>query len=341
MAARIIGVGKYLPERIMTNQELEGMVDTSDQWIVERTGIRERRIAADDEGCASLGAEAARMAVRTAGLLPADIDLVICATCTPDGFMPASASLIQHAIGATRAAAFDINAVCTGFVVALATATQFINAGVYERVLVVGSEVVSRILNWQDRGTCILFGDGAGAVVLERGESGGAGSFVLKSDGAGAGLLYAPGPAAAPVSPLEAEGYFVNMDGREVFKFAVRAMDEVVRQSASLAGISVSDIDYVIPHQANQRIIVAAAKSLGVPEERLVSNLSRYGNTSSATIPIALCETWEEGRLHEGDNLMLVAFGAGLTWGAGLVQWSGLGSKLRRRREVAASFLLS
>jgi len=328
MAARIIGVGKYLPQRVLTNRDLEKLVATSDDWIVERTGIRERRMAADHEGAASMGAEAARMALKTAGLHAGDIDLVICATCTPDGFMPASASLIQHAIGATNAAAFDVNAICVGFVAALATGAQFINAGVYQRVLVVGSEVISRILNWQDRGTCILFGDGAGAVVLERAESGGAGSFVLKSDGSGSGLLYARGPASPPDWMPQAEGYCVTMDGREIFKFAVRAMEEASRQALSMAGLGVSDVDYVIPHQANQRIIAAVGKALGVPEERMVSNVESYGNTSSATIPIALCEAWEDGRLQPGNRLVLVAFGGGLVWGASVVEWTGLGSSL-------------
>jgi 3-oxoacyl-[acyl-carrier-protein] synthase-3 len=326
VAARIIGVGKHLPAHVLTNDDLEKMVETSDQWIVDRTGIRERRIAAQDESSATLGAEASRMALETAGIDPESIDLVVCATCTPDGMFPATASLIQDAIGARRAAAFDVNAACTGFLAALATGSQFIDSGLYQRILVVGAEVFSRIIDWTDRGTCVLFGDGAGAVVLERGENGGIGSLILKSDGAGAKLLYARGPASAQRSPLVAEGFCVVMDGREIFKLAVRAMEEASLQAVAAAGLSVEDVSLVIPHQANQRITAAVAKGLGVPLERVYSNVERYGNTSSASIPVALCEAWEEGRLNAGDQLLLVAFGGGLVWGASVVEWTGLGA---------------
>jgi 3-oxoacyl-[acyl-carrier-protein] synthase-3 len=241
---------------------------------------------------------------------------------------PASASLIQDALGAYSAAAFDINAACTGFLAALATATQFINAGVYERILVVGAEVLSRIIDWSDRATCVLFGDGAGAVVLERGETGGVGPIVLKSDGAGAPLLFARGPASAPSSVAQNEGFCIVMDGREVFKFAVRAMEEVTRQAIAQAGLTVEDIDFVVPHQANQRIISAVGKAMNLAPERMISNVEKYGNTSSASIPVALCEAWEEGRLKPGDRLALVAFGGGLVWGASVVEWTGLGSRL-------------
>ena len=322
MAARIVGVGKYLPSKVLTNADLERIVETSDEWIVERTGIRERHIAADDETTATMGARAARMALETAGIAPEQVDLIVCATLSPDGMFPASASLIQDEIGAGNAAAFDVNAACTGFVVALATATQFINAGVYERVLVVGAEAISRILDWTDRGTCILFGDGAGAVVLEQAESGGPSAFVLKSDGSGANLLYARGPASAPSSFLKAESYNIVMDGREVFKFAVRSIEEVSRQSIALAGLTNDDIAYLIPHQANHRIMTAYTKALGMPQERLISNVDKYGNTSSASIPIALCEAWEEGRLTPGDKLVITAVGGGTErldgrWGRG------------------------
>jgi 3-oxoacyl-[acyl-carrier-protein] synthase-3 len=308
----------------MTNADLEQLVDTNDQWIVERTGIRERHIAADNETSGTMGAEAARMALRTAGLQASDIDLVICATCTPDGMFPGSSAIIQHAIGATNAGAFDVSAACTGFVSAFTVGAQFIDSGIYNRVLVVGSEVYSRILNWSDRGTCILFGDGAGAVVLERGDTGASG-FVLKSDGAAAHLLYARGPASSPASMADAEGYYVFMNGREVFKYAVRAMEDVTRQSVAAAGLAVDDITWVVPHQANQRILDAYAKGLGLPNERIVSNLASYGNTSSATIPIAMCEAWEDGRIKAGDNVVITAIGGGLTWGACTVRWSGLG----------------
>jgi 3-oxoacyl-[acyl-carrier-protein] synthase-3 len=264
------------------------------------------------------------MALRSAGLDADSIDLVICASCSPDGLFPATASLIQDAIGARNAAAFDVNAACVGFVAALATGTQFINAGVYERVLVVGSEVLSRIVDWTDRTTCVLFGDGAGAVVLERAETGGTRSFVMKSDGAAARMLYARGPASPPTA-VEADGFCIVMDGREVFRFAVRAMEDVSRQAIGEAGLSVDDIAYVIPHQANQRIIAAVARSMNLPPERMFSNVERYGNTSSASIPVALCEAWEEGRLRPGDNIAFVAFGGGLVWGASIVEWTGLG----------------
>ena len=328
MAARIVGVGKYLPSKVLTNADLERMVETSNEWIVDRTGIRERRLAADDESTASMGTAAARMALQTAGLRGDQIDLIICATCSPDGMFPASASLIQEALGASSAAAFDINAACTGFLAAMATATQFINAGVYERVLVVGAEVLSRIIDWSDRTTCVLFGDGAGAVVLERGETGGVGPFVLRSDGAGARLLYARGPASSPNDIAQSEGFCIVMDGREVFKFAVRAMEEVTRQAIGQAGLTVEDIDFVVPHQANQRIISAVGKAMNVSPERMISNVEKYGNTSSASIPVALCEAWEEGRFKPGDRIALVAFGGGLVWGASLVEWTGLGSRL-------------
>jgi 3-oxoacyl-[acyl-carrier-protein] synthase-3 len=334
MAARIVGVGKYLPKRVLTNFDLEKTVETSDQWIRDRTGIRERRIAAPDETTATLGTQAGRMALETAGLTPNDLDLIVCATLSPDGMFPASASLIQEELGARRAAAFDVNAACTGYIAALATATGFINAGVYERVLVVGAEVTSRIIDWTDRTTCVLFGDGAGAIVLERGEGGGVQSLVLKSDGAGAHLLYARGPASSPASLAETEGYCIVMDGREVFRFAVRAMEESSREAIDQAGLAIDDIAYVVPHQANQRIMSAVAKNLGLPPERLVSNVEKYGNTSSASIPIALCEAWEEGKLQDGDNLVVVAFGGGLAWGASVIEWTGIGSRRRVSAEA-------
>src|SRR3954452_5856561 len=228
-----------------------------------------------------MGAEAARMALRTAGLEASDIYLVICATCTPDGMFPGSSAIIQHAIGATHAGAFDVSAACTGFVSAFTVGAQFIDSGVYNRVLVVGSEVYSRILNWSDRSTCILFGDGAGAVVLERGDVG-AGGFVLKSDGSQAHLLYTRGPASAAASMTEVEGYYVVLNGSEGFKYGVPGKDEVTRKSVAGAGLAVDDITWVVPHQANQRILNAYAKVLGLPDERVVSNLASYGNTSSA-----------------------------------------------------------
>jgi 3-oxoacyl-[acyl-carrier-protein] synthase-3 len=273
-----------------------------------------------------MGANAARMALETAGIAADQVDLIVCATLSPDGMFPASASLIQDDIGARNAGAFDVNAACNGFVVALATATQFINAGVYERVLVVGAEAVSRIIDWTDRSTCILFGDGAGALLLEKAASGGPSAFVLKSDGAGASLLYARGPASAPASALKAESYCIVMDGREVFRFAVRSMEDVSRQSIAQAGLTNDDIAYLVPHQANQRIMTAYAKALGFSPDRLISNVDKYGNTSSASIPLALCEAWEEGRLKPGDKLVVSAVGGGLSWGAAIIEWTGIGS---------------
>jgi len=334
MTVRITGVGKHLPARILSNADLEKMVDTSDQWIVERTGIRERRLAAPDESAASMGTQAARMALQTAGIRGDEIDLIVCATCTPDGMFPATACLIQDAIGARGATAFDVNAACTGFIAALTTAAQFIDASSKRRALVIGSEVFSRIIDWTDRSTCVLFGDGAGAVILEAADGKGPTPFVLKSDGAGYKLLYARGPASPRSSPIESEGFCIVMDGREVFRFAVRAMEEACRQVLDVAGLSIDDATYIVPHQANQRIITAVGKSLGVPPERMIVNLEKYGNTSSASIPLALCEAWEEGRLKEGDNLILVAFGGGLAWGASIVEWAKLGSEQHGARQA-------
>jgi 3-oxoacyl-[acyl-carrier-protein] synthase-3 len=257
------------------------------------------------------------------------IQLVVCATCSGDNIFPATASLIQQAIGAHRAGAFDVNAACTGFMTALATGVQFIEGGMYERVLVVGSDVLSRFLDWTDRSTCILFGDGAGAVVLQKGESGGASSFVIESDGSTADLLYVRGPGGAPATLLESESFCIRMNGPEVFKYAVRAMEDATRKSVAAAGLEVSDIDYLLPHQANLRIMSAVMKGLGLPASRLLCNVGRYGNTSAASIPIALCEAWEEGRLKRGDKLALVAVGGGLVWSASIVEWTGLGSELR------------
>jgi 3-oxoacyl-[acyl-carrier-protein] synthase-3 len=322
--ARIAGIGKYLPQRIMTNLDLEKMVETSDTWIQERTGVRERHIAADHETASTMGIEAAKQALAQAAIDPADLDLIICATTTPDGMFPAAASLIQDGLGARHAGAFDINAACVGFLSALATASQFIESGTYKRALVVGSEVLSRIVDWTDRGTCVLFGDGAGAVVLEASDRGGPLSFVLHSDGSGAAALYATGPCSA-AEAAAAKRYYIAMDGRHIFKFAVKAMEQATREAVASAGLTVKDIDLLIPHQANMRIIDATAKALDLPPERTVVNVDRCGNTSSASIPMALREAWEQGRLHEGDRVVFVAFGGGLVWGAMLLEWAPVG----------------
>jgi 3-oxoacyl-[acyl-carrier-protein] synthase-3 len=324
MGARIAGIGKALPARILTNADLEKMVETSDEWITERTGIKQRRIAGDGETTATLGAEAARGALQTAGLEASDIDLVICGTVTPDWQFPSTASLIQDMLGARNAGAFDVNAACVGFLSGYSAAAGMINGGICRRVLVVGSETLSRIVNWQDRSTCVIFGDGAGAVVLEASESGGPASVVLRSDGSLGRILYARG-SATPMTATDAEGFCIVMDGREIFKVAVRAMEDAARQAIGDAGLRLEDIDYVVPHQANARIIASVVKGLGLPPEKVIINVSKYGNTSSASIPLALCEAWEEGRLQPGDNLVLVAFGGGLAWGATVVEWTGLG----------------
>ena len=323
---RITGLGHYLPERVLSNADLERMIDTTDEWIVERTGIRERRIAAPEESSSSLGAEAARRALASAELEAGDIDLVVVGTSTPDGMFPAAASRVQHAIGAKHAAAFDVNAACAGFLAALSTGSQFVAAGGAQRALVIGAETMSRIVDWRDRGTCVLFGDGAGALVVERAEPGQPGaleSFIMRSDGGLADLLYAGGPAA-PVTEGPALEARIVMDGRNVFRQAVTAMSQTASDALERAGLSIDDVALCVPHQANARIIDAIGRNLGLPSERVFVNLERYGNTSSASIPIALSEASSEGRLQPGDHVLLVAFGGGLSWGAIVVEWSGV-----------------
>jgi 3-oxoacyl-[acyl-carrier-protein] synthase-3 len=333
--ARIAGTGKYLPERVLTNFDLERMVETSDRWIQERTGIRERHMAADDETASTMAEQAGRMALAQAELEPNDLDLVIVSTTTPDGMFPSTASLVQDRLGAKRAGAFDINAACVGFVTAVATASQFIQSGAYKRVLVAGSDVLSRIVDWEDRGTCVLFADGAGAVVLEAADRGGPLSFVFHSDGAGADALYAHGPCGRAADTVDAR-YLITMDGRQIFKFAVHAMESATREAVREAGMTLDDIDLLIPHQANLRIIAATAKALGLPMEKTMVNVERYGNTSSASIPIALREAWEEGRLHDGDRVVFVGFGGGLAWGALVLEWTAVGAKIVASAQEAA-----
>ena len=322
--ARISGLGKYLPEKILTNADLEKLVDTSDAWIQERTGIRERRIAADNESASTMAIEAARQALEQAEIDPADLDLVIVATTSPDGLFPATASLVQNGLGAGRAGAFDVNAACVGFLSGLATGAQFIETGAYKRVLVIGTEVLSRIVDWTDRGTCLLFADAAGAVVLEASDRGGPLSFVLHSDGSGADKLFAHGPATRK-DIADRDCHFISMDGRHIFKFAVQAMESAAREAIDKAGLEIDDIDLLVPHQANLRIIRATAKALGLPEERAMINVDRYGNTSSASIPVALREAWEQGRLHDGDRVVLMTFGGGLAWGSMVLDWAPVG----------------
>jgi 3-oxoacyl-[acyl-carrier-protein] synthase-3 len=312
----------------MTNSELAELVDTSDEWIRARTGIGERRIAAPEETTCSLAVNAARAALDKAGARPEDLDMVIVATCTPDyANMPATASLVQHALGARRAAAMDMNAVCSGFMYALATASQFIVSGAYRSVLVVGAEVFTRILDWQDRSTCVLFGDGAGAVVLQPTyAAGGLLSFVLGSDGAGACSLYVPaGGSRQPTSAATVadRAHYVKMEGREVFRFATRVLPESVVQALHAAKLTTEDVDVLIPHQANTRIIDHAVRRLKVPESSVFSNVERYGNTSAASIPVALCEAVEEGLVVPGSTVVMSGFGAGLSWGTVVWKWHG------------------
>lgn len=335
--AKIAGWGKYVPERVLTNHELEQMVDTSDEWITSRTGIRERRLVADHEGTASMVLAASKEALRRAGVDGSAVQLVIVATVSPDYQFPAVACLLQAALEA-QAGAFDLQAGCSGFVYALITGLQFIRSGVYDRVLVAGGDTLSRLLDWSDRSTCVLFGDGAGAVYLE--STAGPGDFLsaeLGSEGSNPAALYmdsiarpratcAPpavdnGPGLLPA--LASEARYVMMDGREVFRFASRILGDAVRRVTEDAGWSLSDIDAVIPHQANLRIIQAASKTLGIPLERFYVNVDRYGNTSNGSVPVALCEAVEAGAIQPGCRVILASFGAGLTWAATAVRWGG------------------
>ncbi len=313
-----------MPARILTNSDLEKMVDTSDQWIVERTGIRERRIAAEGETTSGLAAEAARRALEDAGVGAADVDLIIVATVTPDMPFPACSCLVQAKIGAARASAFDLNAGCTGFVYALSVASDLVAAGSHDNVLVIGADTLSRIVNWRDRNTCVLFGDGAGAALVRPMEAGtGFEAFVLGADGTRADVLTLPAGGSARPASYETvdEGlHYIHMQGNQVYRFAVRIMVEATRQVLDQAGLEDRDIACVIPHQANQRLIDLAAERLGAPE-RVYSNVARFGNTSAASIPIALDEAVRTGRVKEGDRVLLVAFGAGLTWGSAVLRW--------------------
>ncbi len=322
---QIIGWGKALPERVLTNDELSHMVDTSDGWIRERTGILERRIAGEGETTASLAIEAARRALDMAAFDPVDLDLIIVATVTPEYLFPATACLVQDALGASKAAAFDLSAGCTGFIYGLALATQGIKAGAYDHALVIGAETLSRIVNWRDRRTCVLFGDGAGAALLGASSApGGVLTTLLGADGSGAELLILPAGGSRHPATLEtaANGlHYLQMDGRKVFRFATRIIPQATREALSRAGLPLEHLELLIPHQANQRIIEASAQRLGLPLERIFTNLERYGNTSAASIPIALCEALEAGRVQVGDHLALVGFGAGLTWGAAVIEW--------------------
>ncbi|BAF59926.1 3-oxoacyl-(acyl-carrier-protein) synthase III [Pelotomaculum thermopropionicum SI] len=323
--AGIAGVGCYLPDRVLTNAHLEEMVETSDEWIITRSGIRERRIASPDQATSDLAVIAAGRALAAAGIGPEEVDMVIVATNTPDMFFPATACLVQDRIGAKRAGAFDLAAGCTGFIYAMAVGSQFISTGASRTVLVIGAETLSRVTNWEDRNTCVLFGDGAGAVVLRpSADESGILAFKLYSDGSKGPLLMMPaGGSRRPATreTVEEKLHYIHMNGREVFKFAVRIMEDAVAEVLDATGLKESEVDFFIPHQANIRIIDSAAKRLGLPMDKVLVNVDRYGNTSTASIPLALEEAWRGGRIKKGDNIVMVGFGAGLTWGAMVIRW--------------------
>jgi 3-oxoacyl-[acyl-carrier-protein] synthase-3 len=309
----IVGTGSFLPGPPVTNDELAKRVDTSDTWIRERTGIAARHIADASQASSDLALEASRNALSAAGLAATDIDLIVVATSTPDYIFPSTACLLQRKLGSTTGAAFDLQAVCSGFAYALATADSFIRSGQVKRALVVGAEVFSRILDWNDRGTCVLFGDGAGAVVLAAGDAPGIHASVLRSDGSYADILSVPGN----VSGGKVVGSpFLQMAGNQVFKFAVKVLDEVARDTVQAAGMTLADIDWLIPHQANVRILEATAKKLGLPAEKLVVTVDHHGNTSAASIPLALDEYVRAGKIRPGHRVLMEGVGGGFTWGA-------------------------
>jgi len=323
--AKIIATGSYAPERILRNADLEGMVDTSDEWIVERTGIRERRIANEKQAASDLAYEASKAALKSAGLKAKDMDLIIVASVSGDMPLPATACILQDKLDAKRAAAFDVNAACSGFVYALSVADAFIRSGTYRRVLVVGAEVLSKFTDWEDRTTCVLFGDGAGAVILDATEGDrGILSVKIHSDGSMWDLLHAPGGGSGTPASKETvrkRMHFIKMKGNETFKVAVRTLESLVVETLKENKLKTSDLSLVIPHQANLRIIQATAKRLNLPMEKVVVNLDRFGNTSAASIPIALDETVRAGRVRNGDYILLEAFGGGLTWASALIKW--------------------
>jgi 3-oxoacyl-[acyl-carrier-protein] synthase-3 len=319
--SRIVGTGGYLPEKILTNRELENLVDTSDQWIVERTGIRERHIAADGETTCDLAEQAALRAMAMAGVTGHDIDLIILGTTTPDQIFPSTACLLQARLGISGCPAFDVQAVCTGFVYALSIADQFIRSGMARCALVLGAETLSRIIDWTDRGTCILFGDGAGAVVLKADEKPGILSTHLHADGAYAELLQVPYGFSRRNQDVLTGAPYLQMRGNEVFKMAVRTLGRIVDETLAHNGIEKSAIDWLIPHQANSRIIEATANKLSMSMERVVVTVAQHGNTSAASVPLALDTAVRDGRIKPGELLMLEAFGGGFTWGSALLRF--------------------
>jgi 3-oxoacyl-[acyl-carrier-protein] synthase-3 len=334
--AHIVGWGMAVPEQVLTNHDLAAIVETSDEWIQARTGIKERRIAGENESTATLGLKAAQKALEVAEILPIELDLIIVATSTPENIFPSTASLIQDWLGAVRAGAFDLSAACSGFVYAVNMAAQAIRSGSIQSALVIGAETMSRVMDWQDRGTCILFGDGAGAVVLKASDvEGGVLSTVLRSDGSGWDLLGIPTVGSMDVHIPEAapnghKMHKMHMNGGEVFKFATRVITESVTQALDMANLDMSDVALIVPHQANARILQSAARSLKVEADIFMSNVDRYGNTSAASIPIALCEAIQEGRIKQDDHIVFVGFGGGLTWASMVVKWGTPESAARR-----------
>jgi 3-oxoacyl-[acyl-carrier-protein] synthase-3 len=324
----ITGIGANAPERVMKNDELAQIVDTSDEWIVERTGIRERRVAAPEEALSDLARPAAEAALEQAGLQASAVDLLVVATVTPDMLFPSTGAILADQLGAKDAAAYDLSAGCTGFVYAIVQAHGMVSSGLVDHALVVGGDVLSKIVDWQDRSTCVLFGDGAGAVVLERVPEGGFLGFELGADGSGGPQLYMPaGGSRAPATAETVAGrqHFAKMNGREVFKFATRVLVDSAEKVLDECGVPVEEVDVYVPHQANVRIIDHARKKLGIPEERTVVNVDRFGNTSSGSIPLALGDAEVDGRLKEGEMVLMTGMGAGLTWGSALIEWTANG----------------
>ncbi|MGI6119583.1 MAG: beta-ketoacyl-ACP synthase III [Desulfosporosinus sp.] len=325
----IVGTGSYIPGNFITNLDLEKMLDTNDDWITSRTGIRERHIAAKDMPVSELCYQAALNALKDTQISLEEIDLIIVATITPDYAFPATACLVAERLGAKNAAAFDLEAACTGFIYAAAVASRFIATGMYKTVLIIGGETMSKIVNWEDRSTCILFGDGAGAAVLQTVKEGfGFLGFELGSDGSGSKLLRQPaGGSKCPASleTVKKNLHTLQMDGREIYKFAVRIMGDASEKVLKKAGIMKKDVDLLIPHQANIRIVNAAVKRLGITSDKVIINLDKYGNMSAASIPVALDEAIKDGQIIEGDNILMVGFGAGLTWGACVLKWTKVG----------------
>jgi 3-oxoacyl-[acyl-carrier-protein] synthase-3 len=325
LAVSITGLGSHVPERVLTNDDLSKMMDTSDEWIVERTGIRERRIAAPEEALSDLALPAAREALADAGLEGPELDLIIVATVTPDMAFPATAAILADELGAHEAGAYDLSAGCTGFMYAVAQAYGMLAGGLAQRTLVVGGDVLSKILDWNDRGTAVLFGDGAGAVVMERVGEGGFLGFELGADGSGGPQLYLPaGGSRTPATEdsVAERLHFVQMNGREVFKFATRVLVSSAEAVLAECGRTVEEVDVYVPHQANVRIIDYATQKLGIPEDRVVIDVDRYGNTSSGSIPLALADAKADGRLAAGRLVLMTGMGAGLTWGSGLIEWT-------------------